>query len=199
MNARAGSSLLAALVSFAVLAAASIGCAPTRQQETAKNIDRVRAEATPARLMERGDIAALGGDMTRAEQYYVSALHAGADERVITTKLLLACVTDGRFPSAENYGEDYLRRHPLDTEVRYALATVYLARQELPQARAALEQVVGERPDLAEAHYALATVLQQESDASPEAADQQLREYIRLEPQGTYADAARASLVKSAP
>jgi Flp pilus assembly protein TadD len=177
---------------------AAVGCAPSRQQTTARDLQAMRDEATPARLLERGDVAAMGGDLTRAEQYYVAALHAGADERVITTKLLLVCVTDGRFPSAEDYGEDYLRRHPGDTEIRYALATVYVARNEMTQARDSLEQVVQERPDLAEPHYALATILRQQGDSLVDA-DREFREYIRLEPRGPNAEAARASLMKSVP
>jgi Tfp pilus assembly protein PilF len=183
--------LVAALV-------ATLGCAPTREQTTAKDLQAMRNEATPERLLERGDVAARGGDLTRAEQYFVAALQAGADERLVTTKLLLVCVTDGRFPSAEDYGEDFLRRHPGDTEIRYALATVYIARDELQQAREALEQVVQERPDLPDPHFALATVLRKQGDALVDA-DHQLREYIRLEPQGPYAEAARASLLKSVP
>jgi FimV-like protein len=185
-------------VLLAVALFLAVGCAPTRQQAEAKDLQAMRNEATPQRLLERGDVAARGGDLTRAEQYYVSALQVGADERLVTTKLLLVCVTDGRFPSAEDYGEDYLRRHPGDTEIRYALATVYIARGELQQARESLEQVVEERPDLPDPHYALATVLQREGDAIVDA-DHQLREYIRLQPQGPYAEAARASLLKSVP
>jgi Tfp pilus assembly protein PilF len=182
---------------FATLVA-SLGCAPTRQQSAAKDLQTIRNEATSDRLLERGDVAARGGDLTRAEQYYVSALRTGADERVITTKLLLVCVTDGRFPSAEDYGEDYLRRHPGDTEIRFALATVYIAREEYSQARAALEQVVEERPELAEPHYALATILQKQGDALADA-DREFREYLRLAPRGAYTEAARASLLKSVP
>jgi tetratricopeptide (TPR) repeat protein len=188
-------SLAAAL--FAVVLA---GCGATarRGQPTDQEMQAIRAETTPARLIERGDGAALAGDLTRAEQYYVAAQRAGGDERVVATKLLLVCVTDGRFPAAEDYGEDYLRRHPTDTEVRYALATVYLARDELAQARAALEQVIAERPDLAEPHYALATILRRQGEALTDA-DHHLREYIRLEPKGPYVEAARASLLKSVP
>jgi tetratricopeptide (TPR) repeat protein len=188
--------VLALAVSLALPGAAT-GCA-SRQEIAAQNLSAIRAETTPARLIERGDVAAMGGDLTRAEQYYVAALRAGGDERVITTKLLLVCSTDERYPSAEDYGEDYLRKHPGDTEIRYAVATVYIARDELGEARTALEQVVAERPTMAEAHYALATVLRRQGDALVEA-DREMREYIRLEPAGQYSEAARASLLKSVP
>ena len=99
-------------------------------------------------------------------------------------------------PAAASYGEDYLRKHPGDTELRYALGTVYIALGDAPIARSTLEQVVEERPELAGAHYALATVMRGQGDALLEA-DRHFREYIRLEPDGPYAEAARASLLKS--
>jgi Tfp pilus assembly protein PilF len=97
-----------------------------------------------------------------------------------------------------SYGEDYLRGHPNDTDIRYAVATVYAATGELAHAREELTRVVRERPDIADAHYALASVLRQQGDALLDA-DLQYREYIRLEPNGQYAEAARSLLLKSVP
>ena len=179
-----------------LLAVLLLGCAHTPQQRAREDAAVVREETVPARLVERGDAAASVGDMTRAEQYYVTAIKGGGDERVLTQKLLIACVQDGRYPAAANYGEDYLRRHPEDTEVRYALATIYIGLGELDRARRALEQVVAEQPNIAEAHYALATVLRTQGDSLLDA-DRELREYIRLRPNGEYVEAARASLLKS--
>src|SRR6185437_660601 len=116
----------------------------------------------------------------------------------LTKRLLVVCTTDERYPAAQAYAEDYLRLHPGDTDMRYALATVYLALRELKLARGSLERVVSERPDLAVAHYALATVLRDLGDSMLDAV-QQFREYIRLSPEGEYAEAARASLLKSVP
>jgi FimV-like protein len=185
----------AALLSIAFTLAA---CAPTPEQRAVADLQTIRTETMPERLQARGEAAAMGGDLTRAEQYFVAAERAGGDERVLTKRLLVVCVTDGRFPAAANYAEDYLRKHPGETEIRYALATVYFAMGDYPEARAALEQVVEESPDLADAHYALATVLRHEGEDLLDA-DKQLREYIRLEPSGAYAEAARASLLRSVP
>jgi tetratricopeptide (TPR) repeat protein len=175
-----------------------LGCAETQQQKATRNIDVIRNETTPDRLQARGEGAAMVGDLTRAEQYFVAALNAGGDERALTKRLLVVCITDGRYPAAASYGEDFLRRHPGDTEVRYALGTVYIALGDLDRAREDLERVVQEQPDGADAHYALATVLRQQG-AAPLDADRHFREYIRLSPQGPYAEAARASLLKSVP
>jgi tetratricopeptide (TPR) repeat protein len=174
------------------------GCAETQQQKATKDYDVIRRETTPDRLQARGDASAMAGDMTRAEQYYSAALAAGGNEQLLTKRLLVVCTTDERYPAAASYAENYLRRHPGDTEVRYALATVYLVLGDLARARTALERVVAETPDLAVAHYALATVLRNEGDSLLDA-DHQFREYIRLSPEGEYAEAARASLLKSVP
>jgi tetratricopeptide (TPR) repeat protein len=195
---RRGSStkLLPCLAAIALAALA--GCAASPQQRATRDMDVIRRETTPDRLQARGDASAMAGDMTRAEQYYTAALNVGGDARVLTKRLLIVCTTDERYPAAASYAEDYLRLHPGDTEVRYALATVYLALRELPLARGALERVVTERPELAVAHYALATVLRDVGESMLDA-DHQFREYIRLSPEGEYAEAARASLLKTVP
>lgn len=183
---------------LAMLAAGAAGCAESQQQRRVESVNEVRHEATAPRLQARGDAAAAMGDMTRAEQYFMAALAAGGDPRVLTRRLLVVCVADERYPAAASHGEDYLRTHPADTEVRYAVATVYIGLGDSEHARDELERVLVERPDLADAHYALATVLRQQGDSIVDA-DRQFREYIRLRPEGPYADAARASLLKSVP
>lgn len=185
---------VAAATALALLA----GCAESRQGKAAKDLSVIRSETTPDRMQARGDASAMAGDLTRAEQYFTAALAAGGDERVLTKRLLVVCTTDERYPAAASYAEDYLRRHPNDTEVRYVLATIYLALGDRPLARGTLERVIAEQPELAVAHYALATVLRDTGDSYLDA-DRQFREYIRLSPQGEYAEAARASLLKSVP
>jgi tetratricopeptide (TPR) repeat protein len=181
---------------FAIALLLAAACAQSAQRKATADMDVIRMETTPRSLQERGESAAMVGDLTRAEQYFVAALRAGGDERVLTKRLFVVCVADGRFPAAASYGEDYLRNHPRDTDLRYALATVYIALGDVPVARSTLEQVVEERPELADAHYALATILRQQGDALLDA-DHHLREYLRLDPNGKYVEAARASLLKS--
>ena len=196
MSAGRRAGIVAAVMMVAALASA---CASqTHEQRVAKDLETVRRETTPDRLQRRGEAAAALGDLTRAEQYFVAALKSGGDDRELTRRLLVVCSSDGRYPAAAVYGEEYLRKHPGDTEVRFALATVHLALGELQSAREELERVVSERPDLAEAHYALATILREEGEQLADA-DRHLREYIRLSPNGQYVEAARASLLKSVP
>ncbi len=187
-----------ATVALSLALASTTACAPSPQQKAKADMAVIERETTPARLQNRGEGAAMSGDFTRAEQYFVAAIRAGGDQRLLTKRLLVVCVNDGRFPAAVSYGEDYLRGHPTDTDIRYAVATVYAAIGETSRARDELTRVVQEKPDLADAHYALASVLRQQGDALLDA-DTQFREYIRLEPNGQYAEAARSLLLKSVP
>ena len=174
------------------------GCAKAPQQKAQQYGEIIRRETTPARLQARGEAAAMAGDLTRAEQYFVAAMKSGGPERLLITRLLVVCTTDNRYPAAATYGEEYLHRHPGDTEVRYAVSTIYIGLGDLTRARDGLRTVVEERPDLADAHYALASVLRDSGESLLDA-DKQFREYIRLSPAGEYAEAARASLLKSVP
>ena len=192
------SSLAARLAMMAIGSLAIAACGPSPEAKASKDLEAMRVETTPERLQTRGEASATMGDLTRAEQYFVAALRAGGDARALTKRLLIVCVTDGRYPAAATYADDYLRKHPGDTDVRYAAATVYVGMGDLPRAREGLQRVVIERPDDADAHYALASVLHQEGDSLLEA-DKHYREYLRLSPEGEFAEAARASLLKSVP
>jgi tetratricopeptide (TPR) repeat protein len=190
--------LTLAIATIGILAGAGAlgACAQTPEAKASKDLEAMRTETTPERLQTRGEASATVGDLTRAEQYFVAALRAGGDPRALTKRLLIVCITDGRYPAAATYADDYLRKHPSDTDVRYAAATVYVGMGDLPRAREGLERVVTERPENADAHYALASVLRQEGDSLLEA-DKHYREYLRLSPDGEFAEAAKASLLKS--
>jgi Flp pilus assembly protein TadD len=186
------------LLSLGLAIAGAPGCAKSPQQKAKQDLDLIQRETTPARLQARGDAAAMSGDLTRGEQYFVAAIKAGGDERVLTKRLLVVCISGNRYSAAAAYAEEYLHKHPGDTDVRYALSTVYIGLGELTRARDGLRLVIEQRPDIAEAHYALASVLRDTGESLLDA-DKQFREYIRLSPNGEYAEAARASLLKSVP
>lgn len=178
------------------VAVGTAACAPSPQQKLKNEFEAMRKESTPARLQAQGDAFAGVGDMTRAEQYYVAALRQGGDSGLITRKLLAVCVSDGRYPVAMAYADEYLRRHPSDTDVRFAQSTIFAAVGDTDKARDSLERVLVEAPAMADAHYALASLIRREGD-NPLRADQHFREYLRLRPDGTYAEVARASLLKT--
>jgi tetratricopeptide (TPR) repeat protein len=170
----------------------SAGCASgalsqQREQQILAN------ESTLKELLARGDASAAVGDTTRAEQYFVAALKAGGNERELVQRLLVVCIADQRYPVAAEYVEQYLHRHPLDTELRFAAASLQAAIGDAPRARALFESVIQDRPQWAEAHYALASVLREEGE--PDAlADPQDLEYLKLSPRGPLAEMARARL-----
>jgi len=165
----------------------------SREQE---EVQAIKQESSADILFEKGRVAAAIGDLTRAEQYLVAAMKAGADERKVIQPLLVACITDQRFPAALDYAEQYLYRHPNDLDVRFVAGTLHAVLGEPQKARELLETVTRSRPESAEAHYALATVLRQGGDASQ--ADRHDIEYLRLDPEGAHAAQARARLTQGA-
>ena len=181
----AGASLLG-------LIALQTGCGASALSEAKTKADVMRAETSALRLEASGDEAGRFGDMTRAEQYYVAALKAGGDERGLAQKLVIACVTDGRFPAAIQYAEDYLLRHPRDVGLRFASAAMSAAIGDGERARTGYETVIASQPDLAEAHYALASLLTDVEDA--DLRKDHYRTYVKLAPRGAYAESARAAL-----
>lgn len=166
------------------------------------SIEKERAmrqqEESAAELAKKGDAAAASGDMTRAEQYMVAALRAGGPEKQLVQRLLFVCVADQRYPVALEYAEQYLHRHPQDTDVQFAAASLHAAIGDNGGAETRLRSVLRARPDWAEAHYALSTVLREEGVAGPLADEQDLA-YLRLNPKGPLAETARARLSRGAP
>lgn len=183
------------------LVAASLtlaACAQTPESKLKADLDSMQRESSAGRLAARGEASASVGDLTRAEQYFVSAMKAGGAPKPLTQRLLAVCAADARYPVALMYAEDYLRKHPGDVDVRYAAAAIYAATGDHERARSGLEVVVKTRPDLADAHYALASIITKDGD-DPVRADLHYREYLRLDPKGAFAESARASLLKSVP
>jgi predicted Zn-dependent protease len=158
----------------------------------------VRKEHTAEVLLERGKAFAAIGDHTRAEEYLASAIEAGADRRTAMPLLLDVCVRGGRYRSAIQHGENHLRRHPNDIRTRLVVGTLYAALDEPQSAKAQLEQVVVERPNEAQAHYVLAVVAR-DSEHDVVLADRHFREYLRIQPNGSHAEEAKASLLKRMP
>jgi tetratricopeptide (TPR) repeat protein len=157
-----------------------------------------RQEATTDKLVARGRAFAAVGDTTRAEEYLSAALEQGADPKEVLPPLLQVCVQTGRYRSAIQHAENHLRRHPEDIRTRFVLGTLYAALGETKEAKAALATVVESRPNEAKAHYALA-VLARDNENDVVGADLHFREYLRIEPNGTHAEEARASLLKRMP
>jgi tetratricopeptide (TPR) repeat protein len=177
--------------SFLVCAASS-ACASAADERKAE-VEAVQKESTVTELLKKAEASVSVGDTTRAEEYYVSALKAGADPHLVVSKLLVVCVTDQRFPAAIEYAEQYLYRRPNDLDIAFAAASLHAAVGEVPRARELFERVLRGRPESAEAHYALASVLRAGGDEL-ELADQHDLAYLKLSPSGPFSETARARL-----
>jgi tetratricopeptide (TPR) repeat protein len=189
---------LRAAFALVVLAGSALGgCAGSTPSPQVQQQRVMQEESTAEELVKRGQASAAIGDMTRAEQYLVSAMKAGADERAVVPRLLVVCVADERYPVALEYAERYLQRFPHDLDVGFAAASIHAALGDTRRARTMLEAVVRGQPRRSEAHFALASVLRQ-ADAS-DLADRHDLEYLRLNPEGPLAERARARLGRVVP
>jgi len=181
-----------------LMAATAMGCVATPAQQMQKNVETVGRERKPNKLVERGKAFARIGDMTRAEQYLSAALDEGADPSEVLPLLLQVCVKTGRYRVAIRYAQDHLDAHPRDTRMRFLLASFYLAVGKTLDAKQELQKVIEADPVHADAHYWLA-VIERDNENDLVAADHHFRVYLRLRPDGPYAERARASLLKSVP
>jgi outer membrane protein assembly factor BamD (BamD/ComL family) len=179
-----------------LLALVLAGCASTTAQARRDQLELERERST-AELIRKGEAASSIGDMTRAEQYLVTALHTGKaeKEKFIVSRLLVVCAADQRYPVAAEYADDYLRRHPDDLDIAFAAASIHAALGHAARARTLLTLLIAARPAWPEPHFTLASVLRQDGDAEALAlADTQDLEYLKLEPQGSLAEMAKARL-----
>lgn len=178
------------------LFASVVGCAPS-QPKLAHDVDAMKRESSPNALTARGEAFASVGDMTRAEQYFAAALREGGDPERLTRKLVAVCVADGRYPSALEHANEYLRKHPGGTDVRFAAATLKRALGDQEGAKSELTRVLRVTPEFADAHYALAQIEHDEGNVM--GADAEFRAYLQIAPGGDHADEARSNLMGTVP
>jgi Tfp pilus assembly protein PilF len=174
------------------------GCASSPSAQVKDKMQAMHAEETPDKLVARGKAFAAVGDLTRAEQYLSAALDAGADDHVVVPMLLRVCIQDRRYRAAIAYAQEFMRKHPKDSAMRFVLGTLEAGVGEVKAAKGDLEEVCSEQPDRPEAHYALAVLLR-DAHTDLSSMDRHFREYLRLDPQGAHADEARAALLKAVP
>lgn len=174
-------------------AALAFGCGASVVDDRRANLEVMRREHTPEKLVERGAAFAEIGDLTRAEQYLVAALDQGAAPRRALPALLRVCVAAGRHRAAIVYAREYAGELSSDAQFEFILALLESAIGESDSAIAHLRGVVRSAPNHAEAHYRLATLLKQQS-ADDDGVAFHLQEYLRLAPDGKYAAEARATL-----
>jgi tetratricopeptide (TPR) repeat protein len=172
-----------------------LGCERSPGAKAEAEYAALREEHRADKLLERGRAFAMVGDLTRAEEYLASAIDEGADRHVVLPMLIDVCVRGGRYRSAIQYAEAQLRKQPRDQGTRLILGTLHYAIGDTHEARAELEELLEQRPNEARAHYVLA-IMARDNDNDVVSADRHFREYLRIQPNGTHAEEARASLLK---
>lgn len=188
----------APIAAAALSACGALGCISTPASKAEANMAYMREETSRENLVERGKGFAAVGDLTRAEDYFTAALDQGASSKEVLPLLLDVCVRGARYRSAIQHAEDHLRKHPDDHKTRLVAGSLHAALGDTVEAKRALEKVTAAAPNEAQAHYILGTIAR-DVDVDLIATDRHFREYLRIEPNGTHAEEARASLLKRLP
>lgn len=98
------------------------------------------------------------GDAERARTAFGQELALDPDDFTASLNMGVLAKQDQEYAQARRYFDRALKTRPNDPGVRYQMANVDLATSNLDPARKALEALIGESPDFAEAHATLATV-----------------------------------------
>lgn len=134
---------------------------------SAHDRDRARADLEKAVALNprlSGAHARLGelllslGESERARAAFAQELALDPDEFTSNLNMGVLAKQDQDYTEARRYFERALRTRTNDPGVRYQVANVDLATGNLGQARQALEVLIADSPDFAEAHATLATV-----------------------------------------
>jgi tetratricopeptide (TPR) repeat protein len=178
---------------FAVVGAA---CSPFRTPDEGLKSDlaAMSTERSVQKLAARGRGFASIGDTTRAEQYLSAALDAGGDPAELLPELLRVCVVAKRYRVAIDYAAPWLERSPRDAKLRFLVASLRATVGDVEGARADFDALIKQDPADAPAHFAYATLLHDQLGDFVRA-DAQFREYLRLDPNGSHSEAARARLL----
>jgi hypothetical protein len=144
-------------------------------------------------LFQVGLFRAQRGDFFGAEQYLVAARLRGFDGAAATYWLIRVCVSAGRYHSALRHARHYLAQNPNSWQLRLVVASIHEALGELSEARHELEVVLRAEPARPLAHYRIG-MLYRRIPSSQQRGLEHLRQYLRLDPTGPYAEKVRGEL-----
>jgi Tfp pilus assembly protein PilF len=182
---------------LAALASATLAaCAPSRSEQVARDVSVIAAEHRPDTLLQRGLAFAQLGDMTRAEQYLVAAIDAGAPAAIVLPKLLMVCIASSHYRAGIEYAAPELQRDPENASLRFVVAELEALTGDASAARSDLDKVTEAQPSEPAPHFAYARLLRDDI-GDRVAADKEFRAYLRLAPGGEHVGEARASLLRS--
>ncbi len=175
---------------------ASSGCVH-RSQVRPTDLRNELAAVTAEELFAVAISYTNSGDLLRAEQYFVASLERGYDSSSVVSWLVRVCIASSRYQSALRHSAGYLGEHPNDWSLRLVIASIHEALGDPVAAQLELERIVEARPNEPLPHFRLA-MLYHGRESMDTRATQHLREYLRLEPDGPHAAAARATLSEAA-
>jgi tetratricopeptide (TPR) repeat protein len=105
-----------------------------------------------------GELLLAQGESEAARSAFTQELALDPDEFTSNLNMGVLAKEDQAYAEARRYLDRALNKRPKDPGVRYQIATVDLATGSFEQAREALEVLIKESPEFAEAHATLATV-----------------------------------------
>jgi Tfp pilus assembly protein PilF len=146
-------------------------------------------------LLERGRAYVELGDSTRAEQYLIAALGAGAEPEAVVPYLLKACIAAGHLRLAAEHAEAQLARAPGDSKLRFLTGAIQASLGNKATAREHLAHAAEQLPKDPEVQFAVAAFFRDDL-GDKVGADPYFRDYLKLMPKGKYAAEARASLME---
>jgi tetratricopeptide (TPR) repeat protein len=105
-----------------------------------------------------GELLLTEGDSERARDAFIQELAIDPEDFTSNLNMGVLAKQDQDYAAARRYFDRALKARPNDPGVRYQLANVDLATGNLDPARLALEALIAESPNFAEAHATLSTV-----------------------------------------
>jgi tetratricopeptide (TPR) repeat protein len=114
-----------------------------------------RLSGAHARL---GELLLSQGESEQARAAFAQELALDPEEFTSNLNMGVLAKQDQDYAESDRYFERALKTRPNDPGIRYQMANVDLATGNLEQARKAMEALIVESPDFAEAHATLATV-----------------------------------------
>lgn len=169
------------------------GCASSAVKRTRTPTEE-KAEAAAA-LVQKGREFAEGGDVLRAQEYFTSALKAGADEKVVLPLLLRVCVAERNYRLAIEFAESSLARNPKNSRLRLLAGTLHASVGDTARSRERLERAADELANEADVQFTVAVSFRDDAN-DVVMADKYFRRYLALAPNGEHAEEAKGSLME---
>ncbi|QQR91297.1 MAG: hypothetical protein IPJ88_06100 [Myxococcales bacterium] len=178
------------LLISAIAACFIVSCATTKHTELSSPEQHdPLSRITAKQLFDHGMSLSHHGDYLRAEQYLAASMDKGYPESKVVPALVEVCVLSSRLPSAVQYAEPFLERHPRLWSLRLVLASVYYSLGRYASSKRELYMAIEDAPkEPASAHYLLAMNFREEKNE--EEIKVHAKRYLELAPKGIHAEQA---------